>query len=91
MDLTPHVTPHVVVTVDELDLGAVPAARRHVMLTAFERELTRLVTERLPRGSTRGNGDRSVTLTGARPDGNPVLFGTALARTVYAALERESA
>ena len=80
-----ELTPHVVVTIDELDLGAVPAARRHIVAAALERELTRLVTERAPRIAS--GGDRAASVD-SRPGGNPVLFGAALARRVYAALER---
>ena len=94
MDLTPLTSATapsvtlVALTIDELDLGGVPAARRDLVAAVFQRELTRLVTERAPRAAT-GAHDRAATVVGARPDGNPLLFGAALARSVYAALDRE--
>lgn len=83
-----ELTPDVELVVDELDLAAVPAARRHVVVAVFERELARLVERRPP--SPTGGGeplaDRVAPRVRARPDGDPVVFGAELARAVHAAL-----
>lgn len=86
MELTPDVS----IEVGELDLTGVPAARRPVVAASFERELARLVAERAPLPSPGPPGaPREAPPVRARPDGNPVLFGAALARSVYDALGQE--
>jgi hypothetical protein len=82
------VTGPVVVEIDELDLGAVPPARRFAVAAALEHELTRLVaTGGLPAGAD--GVDAAVRTGPALPlplDANPVLVGQALARSVYEGL-----
>lgn len=102
MDLTPARPPRppdVVVVVDELDLTAVPPARREQVRDTFVRELVRLVSDdarpgaRTPglAGLVEGGGvdaldDLPRMRVGA--DANPVLVGTELARVVAACLVR---
>jgi hypothetical protein len=73
------------VEIDELDLSAVPAARRFLVAASFERELARLIElGGLP--TITDERERQVTGPGIALDANPVLVGQALARSVYGAL-----
>lgn len=87
-------SPDLLVEIDELDLAAVPVARRHVVRASFERELARLATDQAWTARLLAGGDRSVDAR--RPavgldvplDGNPVMVGVGLARAVAAELVR---
>jgi hypothetical protein len=88
----------VTIEIGELDLADVPAGRRSAVAAAFERELARLVTLQPPAARppvtwprTTRPPDRSAPAAqgvqvGARPDGDPVVFGVALARAVHRSL-----
>ena len=79
----------ITVDIDELDLTGVPPARRVAVAAAFERELARLVAGGgvgASRGALEDSDERPAGTVRARPDGNPVLFGEALARAVYEGL-----
>lgn len=81
-------TGDVVLEIDELDLGGVPAARRFAVAAVLERELARLVTDGgLPGAGGGLDADERTGPAVAVPlDGNPVLVGQALARSIYAGL-----
>lgn len=71
------------IEIGELELAGVPAGRRFVVAAAFERELARLVaTDGIGDDADDTDGREPTTIT-ARPDGNPVLLGVALARAVF--------
>jgi hypothetical protein len=80
-----ELTSDFVIDIAELDLTDVPPGRRPVVVAAFERELGRLVAD----GPPAVRGDRPAEagpVIRAHPDGNPVVFGTALARAVHRSL-----
>lgn len=81
--------PDIDLAIDELDLTAVPASRRHQVAATFERELTRLLTAGgLPGrdGGVEPPGEGREVRLHVRLDANPVVVGQALAIAVYEAL-----
>ena len=81
------VAPEIRVEIGELDLTGVPPARRFVVAATFERELARLLEEHgLPEDGLDAADERPAPRVREALDGNPVLLGQALARSVYEGL-----
>jgi len=78
-------TGDVVVEIDELDLGGVPPARRFAVAAALERELVRLVADG-GLSTVADAPERAGPAVAVPLDGNPILVGQALARSVYEGL-----
>jgi hypothetical protein len=85
MELTGDVT----VDIDELDLTAVPPARRYQVAATFERELRRLIAER-PIDPARvrrlGTGHLPTLAIDVDLAANPVIVGAAIAHSVVEAM-----